>query len=244
MQYRISKNTDNLEVLLIKIELIVFIELKMKYITETVNSHKNAINKADYKRPIKQLDTSLANSIDHIEILNRSSNEQINSNAVYLSNPRSSSHASHNSLSVSSINKIRIKAVKKDPKFSDLMLEDERQRRILLKKMKKHDLQKLHAAAHHQNHHSKQQYIKQSNTKRNFEDEYKVAKCRLTFIFDPNGRLSYWMGKTLIFNLIVKNMIYIIKYEVYFKKIITSKLKQKYSHQKSKNFTFLPNLKL
>jgi hypothetical protein len=28
----------------------------------------------------------------------------------------------------------------------------------------------------------------------NFDPNYKEPRCHMTFIFDPNGRLSYWMG--------------------------------------------------
>jgi hypothetical protein len=29
----------------------------------------------------------------------------------------------------------------------------------------------------------------------NLDTSYKEPRCHMTFIFDPNGRLSYWMGK-------------------------------------------------
>lgn len=192
MQYRILIKTDKKKVLFIKFEFIVFIEHKMKHFIETVNQDKNPLNREEYKSSIQTSGNSLTNSIDHIDILaNMSRREEITDHATFMSNPILSSQTSQNSLTTTSVNKIRIKSVKKDQKYSNLLLEDERQRRILLRKKKKHDLQKLHAAAQQQIHH-KQQF---NNKKLNFDDEYKVARCRLTFIFDPNGRLSYWMGK-------------------------------------------------
>lgn len=192
MQYRILINTDNKKVLFIKFEFIVFIEYKMRHFNESMFRGKNAINRLDHKSSIQQSCNSLVNSIDHIEtFVNATRREEITENTTFMSNPVLSSHTSHNSLTTTSVNKIRVKLVKKDQKFPDFLLEDERQKRILLKKKKKHDLQKLHAAAQQQSH-QKQQFI---NAKRNFDEEYKVARCRLTFIFDPNGRLSYWMGR-------------------------------------------------
>jgi hypothetical protein len=89
-----------------------------------------------------------------------------------------------------------------------LLFDDPRYRAKQLKKQRKQDIQKrfndfnLHDTKkhhHHHHHHLLQPKIKSKANESNSEN--KVAKCHLTFIFDPNGRLSYWMSKIVPFLL-------------------------------------------
>ena len=38
--------------------------------------------------------------------------------------------------------------------------------------------------------------------------EHKPTSCRMTFIFDPNGRFSYWMGNTVILQIYESGQIF------------------------------------
>jgi hypothetical protein len=84
-----------------------------------------------------------------------------------------------------------------------LLFDDPRYRAKQLKKQRKQDIQKrfndlsLHDAKKHQHHHHHHHHhqIKVKSKTCETDNENKVAKCHLTFIFDPNGRLSYWMSK-------------------------------------------------
>jgi hypothetical protein len=92
----------------------------------------------------------------------------------------------------------------------DTLLEDNRYKTKQLKKQRKQDIQKrfsdlqpiqpkseiknTRAAQASANKQKNKGANKSNDTGPNSEGNYKVA-CHMTFIFDPNGRLSYWMGK-------------------------------------------------
>mgnify|MGYP001810445253 CR=1 FL=1 len=108
--------------------------------------------------------------------------------------------------SISSLTRQRIVNVK-DEKL--IKFEDPLYRAKQAKKQRRQDIQKRftdpnanphhhhhhhHAAASASNRHHNKENSNASITKLSSDYDYQVAHCHMTFIFDPNGRLSYWMS--------------------------------------------------
>ena len=109
--------------------------------------------------------------------------------------------------SVGSSNKIKPPGKTKDHKLTEFF-EDPRYKANKLKKQRKHDIQRMFTDHPPQAKASPNATSSATKTKANkagksgksddgpnyLDSDYKVAQCHMTFIFDPNGRLSYWMS--------------------------------------------------
>lgn len=118
---------------------------------------------------------------------------------------RLSSNTSH--LSLSSTGGARLKTGSAHSKTilpARTRFDDPLYRAKQLKKQRKQDIQKrFNDTAHHHHHHHHAQKVHKVPRARTVDStEYKAAECHLTFIFDPNGRFSYWMGIRARFYLI------------------------------------------
>ena len=90
----------------------------------------------------------------------------------------------------------------KPPSVKDSALfEDPRYKAKQLKKQRRHDIQKrFNEVPGMGNPNSASKNVAKYSFEHNsdyLKSEYKVAHCHMTFIFDPNGRLSYWMGEII-----------------------------------------------
>ena len=129
-----------------------------------------------------------------------SSKETSNPAAYNLGNKKSETLLDEKSKSIITINRVpslssatnpslAISRVHVAEKLKDPLIEDSKLRTKQLKKLRKQDIQKRFNDA------SNSTNAKSSNLgSKSTSDSYKTS-CRMTFIFDPNGRFSYWMGK-------------------------------------------------
>ncbi len=74
-----------------------------------------------------------------------------------------------------------------------LRFEDPRYKAAKLKKQRKQDIQRRFNDSG-QNVASKNTSKRSNEPSSELQNNYRVAHCHMTFIFDPNGRFSYWMG--------------------------------------------------
>jgi cytochrome oxidase Cu insertion factor (SCO1/SenC/PrrC family) len=120
-----------------------------------------------------------------------------NSNSIININNKSKTNTSRtNSLTSSA----RVKILKLPNAGGNLRFEDPRYKAAKLKKQRKQDIQRRF------NHDSSQNQVSKNtiSSKRSVETNndhttnYRVSHCHMTFIFDPNGRFSYWMGNDYI----------------------------------------------
>jgi hypothetical protein len=82
---------------------------------------------------------------------------------------------------------------------ADSIIEDHRYKVKLLKKQRKHDIQKRFNDLHINNKPNANNTAKINSNLKSTEREHfsRSLNCHMTFIFDPNGRLSYWMSKLM-----------------------------------------------
>lgn len=155
-----------------------------------INSGKPNDAQFTSNQPMNQVQAQIAQNVP-VQLINNQQNAINNSLLSY-----SKTSTSHNSLS-SVTTKFKSKqSPSKESKIRELLFEDPRYRAKQLKKQRKQDIQKrfndLNAPSYQLHNKIHQEH------KRNFEEDYKVPHCHMTFVFDPNGRLSYWMGKNNI----------------------------------------------
>ena len=83
------------------------------------------------------------------------------------------------------------------------LIEEHRQLNKATKLKKEQQKQQRKPNQQQQKGESNKQKTNKTNNEMNPLDQqnnYKTPRCRMTFVFDPNGRLSYWMGRSS-FNL-------------------------------------------
>lgn len=81
-------------------------------------------------------------------------------------------------------------------KAEPMLFEDPLYRAKQMKKQRKQDIQKRFNESLLMSQQVKPKpKINVKKNSNNLHDEYKMASCNMTFIFDPNGRLSYYMSK-------------------------------------------------
>jgi hypothetical protein len=130
-------------------------------------------------------------------------------NSPMLSSRQSrNSRVSYNSIASMAKHKANHKLVN-NAKIIEPLFEDPMYKAKKMKKERKQDIQKRFndfAHPHHHHHHHHHHTPNKSNdaTKNVASShsggggpgsiEYKMARCNTSFIFDPNGRLSYWMS--------------------------------------------------
>lgn len=94
---------------------------------------------------------------------------------------------------------------------AESILEDHRYKVKLLKKQRKHDIQKRFndlqmnkpGATHNTSNPTTNNNNNHSANMNEREHFSRSLNCHMTFIFDPNGRLSYWMSKFFFFYFLI-----------------------------------------
>lgn len=116
--------------------------------------------------------------------------------------PITSTHTPHSTTTITSSSTTALPT----SKGTSIIFEEYKYKAKQLKKQRKHDMQKRLQINSELIHSSQNQNLAKTHKKKvtttsgdqshnsYMEPNYRVSHCHMTFIFDPNGRFSYWMG--------------------------------------------------
>jgi len=180
-------NIDNFQFYFILNNVVVVLSLVFEKEKLSNSDIKNKMNKlTNESKSMLPISKSISNSILNIKSKNNSSRT--------------------NSLTSSARVKI-LKLPNASGGGGGLRFEDPRYKAAKLKKQRKQDIQRRFNDLG-QNVANKNSSKRSAEQNSELQNNYRVAHCHMTFIFDPNGRFSYWMG---MFTLKIQNNIYFLK---------------------------------